>query len=110
MNADDFARHCRAEKNALLESYFDETTDTEVGAKIRDLHLDEPKLAALRQILDGVLTDAFYTLLLGLDGAASIGGTQQRFDLRDESGEKISGDGDLEAAAFTHFQDSSPEA
>jgi hypothetical protein len=56
--------------------------------------------------VDGVLTDAFYTLLLGLDGSASIGGVQQCYDLRDESGDKITGDGELEAAAFTHFQES----
>ena len=83
------------------------------GAKAKNVHvdidkllqLDEKKLAILRDILDGVLTDAFYTLLLGLDGAASIGGLQQCFDLRDESGDKIGGDGELEAAAYSHFHE-----
>jgi hypothetical protein len=106
MNADDFARQCRAEKDALLASYFDKNADTQVGVEIRNMNFVEPKLAALRQILDGVLTDAFYTLLLGLDGAASIGEVQQCFDLRDESGERITGNGQLEAAAFVHFHES----
>ena len=60
----------------------------------------------LRDIVDGVLTDAWYTLLLALDGAASLGGVQQEYDLRDETGAKISGDGELEAAAYDHFQES----
>ncbi|MFN5468624.1 MAG: hypothetical protein ACK5AM_10985 [Pirellulaceae bacterium] len=105
MKADNFARQCRLEKDALLASYFDPGADTRVSMEIRDMQLDEPKLAALREILDGALTDAFYTILLGLDGAASIGGTQQSFDLRDESGARITGDGELEAAAFAHFHE-----
>jgi hypothetical protein len=103
MNANEFARQCRAEKDALLASYFDKSADTQVGIEIRNMNLDDPTLVALRQILDGALTDAFYTLLLGLDGAAMIGEAQQCFDLRDESGNKITGDGELEAAAFAHF-------
>ena len=106
MNADDFAGHCRVEKDSLLDAYFDGSVETAVGIRIREMQLDKTKLAVLRDILDGVLTDAFYTLLLGLDGAASIGGVQQCFDLRDESGGKISGDGELETAAFSHFQES----
>lgn len=105
MNADDFARQCRHEKDAMLASYFGKSAETQVGIEIRDMNLDEPKLLALRQILDRVLTDAFYTLLLGLDGAASIGEVQQCFDVRDESGERITGDGELEAAAFTSFHE-----
>jgi hypothetical protein len=105
MNADDFAKNCRMEKDSLLAAYLDEAIETAVGIRIRDMQLDEKKLAILRDILDGVLTDAFYTLLLGLDGAASIGGLQQCFDLRDESGDKIGGDGELEAAAYSHFHE-----
>jgi hypothetical protein len=105
MNADDFAKNCRTEKDSLLAAYFDASIDTAVGIRIRDMQLDEKRLAILRDILDGVLTDAFYMLLLGLDGASSIGGVQQCFDLRDESGDRISGDGELEAAAFSHFQE-----
>jgi hypothetical protein len=106
MNADDFARLCREEKDSLLSAYFDEGVETAVGVRLREMQLDEARLAILRDILDCVLTDAFYGLLLGLDGAASIGGMQQCFELRDESGNKISGDSELEAAAFTHFHES----
>jgi hypothetical protein len=70
------------------------------------MQLDETQMEILQNVVDGVLTDAIYTLLLGLDGAASIGGVQECYDLRDESGGKITGDGELESAAFTHFQES----
>lgn len=106
MNADDFARLCRVEKDSLLAAYFDEGVETNVGVRFREMQLDETRHAVLRDILDGVLTDAFYGFLLGLDGAAAIGGMQQCFELRDESGNRISGDGELEAAAFTHFHES----
>ncbi|KWT68142.1 hypothetical protein APV28_3336 [Comamonas testosteroni] len=52
-----------------------------------------------------------YTLLLGLDGAASIGGEQQTYTLHDEDGNLISDGGELEAAAWEafHRQDQAPE-
>ncbi|MGE4304802.1 MAG: hypothetical protein AB7E24_12320 [Novosphingobium sp.] len=50
------------------------------------------------------LTDTIYTLLLALDGAASLDGDQRSFTITDESGTVISnGDGRLEAAAWDAF-------
>jgi hypothetical protein len=106
MNANEFARVCRTEKDSLVRSYFDDASETAVAAEIRSLSLTDIQVATLRNIIDGALTDAYYTLLLALDGAASLGGVQQQFDLRGEAGAKISGDGELEAAAFEHFQES----
>ena len=106
MDADDFARLCRIEKDSLLNTYFDEGVETAVGVRLREMQLDEKMHAFLRDILDGALTDAFYGLLLGIDGAASIGGMQQCFELRDESGNRIGGNGELESAAFSQFHES----
>ena len=105
MNADDFARLCRADKDAMVAAFFDPTAETAVGALITSLDLDDAQLATLRQILDGALTDAMYNLLVALDGRASIGDVQQSYDLRDESGAAITGDGDLESAAFAAFHE-----
>ena len=41
-------------------------TTTLVGAKVAKLHLGPEGRELLAQILDGALTDAFYTILLGL--------------------------------------------
>lgn len=56
----------------------------------------KPKIAAL--------TDAFYTLLMALDVAASLAGTQQHYHLTDGDGQVVSGgDGKLEIAAYSAF-------
>ena len=45
----------------------------------------------LLKIVDGALRDSLYTLLLALDGSASIGDEeQQMFDLKDEETEILS--------------------
>ncbi len=50
------------------------------------------------------LTDTFYTILLGLDGSASLGGIQQSYHIRDERGDVVcTGDGAIEGLAYTHF-------
>jgi hypothetical protein len=62
-------------------------------------------LAHLRRGIDQVLTDAFYTLLLALDGSASLGGVQQEYRLQDGDGRVLcNGDGTLEALAYDCFQ------
>lgn len=108
MDADEFARICRAEKDSLVRTYFDAESETAVGSQIRSLALSDSQLATLRNIIDGALTDAYYTLLLALDGAASLDGNQQDYDLRDETGSRISGAGELEAAAYEHFHEDQP--
>ena len=98
MKADEFAKLCRREKDSILKEYSE-------GSRLSALDLDEEQTKALRLWLNDALTDAFYTLLLGLDGSASIGGVQQIYKVHDESGELISECGELEAAAYDHFQD-----
>jgi len=107
MNADTFARLCRAEKDSLVKALCEPTNDTFVGKLIHSLALNQEQNAVLRLVLDGALTDALYTLLVALDGGASIGGVQQTYDLSDESGTRIAGGGELEVAAFEHFHGSS---
>lgn len=98
---DGFAR----EKKALLESYLKET-GTAVGKNIAELGLSPGQQQLLVEILDGALTDAYYGVLLGLDGEAAIGGQQVDYQLQDEQGNVLTG-GQIEAAAWEVFQ--SPE-
>jgi hypothetical protein len=44
-----------------------------------------------------------YTLLLGLDGEANIGGIQQPYIIHDETGAVIAMPGEIEAAASNLF-------
>jgi hypothetical protein len=69
---------------------------------IAALELPPKKRAALRAILDDALTDAVHTLLLAIDGEASLGGVQMPYSLRDENGRELTG-GQLEVEAWKRF-------
>ncbi len=43
-------------------------------------------MAKMKDIIDTVLTDAMYTILLRLDREASIGNVQNTYELCDENG------------------------
>jgi len=57
----------------------------------------------MNEIVGDILTDTFYTLLLGLDGEASIGGVQSSYKIHDKNGNEISSAGDIEAEAWEQF-------
>jgi hypothetical protein len=101
MTSRDFALLCKAEKESLVNTYFD-ATDTAAGTLIHDLELTPAQMTRMRQVVDAILSDAIYALLLGLDGAASIGGSQQPYELRDEQGNLLTG-GQLESEAWQAF-------
>ena len=109
MTADEFVQNFRVEKDRMIATYFTDLSETAVGQQIEALGLTPEQLGQIRTVLDGALTDAFYTLLLGLDGCCSLGdSTQQSYRITSEDGSDISGDGgDIEEAAFRHFQDKS---
>ena len=106
MTAAEFAQLCRLEKDQMLESYLADCGESRVSAGIASLGLDGDQMKKLAEVIDGVLTDTFYTLLLALDGGASLGGVQQVYRVHDEQGHLLSECGDLEAAAFEVFQES----
>lgn len=104
MNAKQFVDNWVSLKSQLLASFMDSHDGSEVAAQINALQLTPTQHTQLREILDSALRDTMYTLLLGLDGAGSIGeGEQQTYTLQDESGNVISECGELEAAAWEAF-------
>ena len=103
MNANEFVACWKNERDRFLATYLNETKETAVSTKIASLNLDANQLPIMRDVVNGILTDAFYTLLLGLAGAASIGGVQQAYQIRDEHSNLISGSCELEAEAWEQF-------
>lgn len=90
----------------MLASYVAAEPATYVGELLRAARLGEDQREKVIAALDQALTDAFYTILLGLDGSAAIGGVQQTYRIEDETGATISaGDGELEALAFELLQE-----
>jgi hypothetical protein len=101
MNSAEFVACVAKEKEALLATYLDAGSGAAVAKDIESLRLTTAQREAMKKILDGALTDAFYTLLLALDGAATLDGKQRRFELRVEDGALLTGD--LESPAWQAF-------
>ncbi len=103
MNADAFVAKWYAEKEQLLAAAW--TPGTELAARITAMALSPMQAQQLRDVLDVLATDAMYTLLLGLDGSAALGGDQRHYTVLDEDGSVIADEGDLEAGAHAWFHE-----
>lgn len=106
MTAEEFAKNFYLEKKHFISSSFDFESEgrTYISTKIQELNLDQEQTEKLKHIVSSLLTDAFYTILLGLDGCTSIGGNnQQPFKIYDEEENLISDCGELEAEAYDYF-------
>lgn len=99
----DFVRLWHDEKANLLATFLNEGSGCAVATLIRATGLSPAQTASLSAVLDGVIADTMYTLLLGLDGSGSVGGRQESYRLLDETGAQLAGDGRLEAAAWQVF-------
>ncbi|RKQ49480.1 hypothetical protein BXY85_0469 [Roseivirga pacifica] len=104
MNTKEFVKGFYKEKQNFLAEYLSENPESEVGHLIKSLNLTDQQPDVMKKIMDGTLTDIFYTILLGLDGCASIGGTQESYDLKDENGSQLSGE--IEGYAYEYFHES----
>lgn len=86
-------------------AYSDAQSGGEVAALIEGASLTPEQTKQVLAALDTALSDAFYTILLALDGAGSLGSRQQAYTIRDDRGNMVSsGDGRLEAAAWEALQ------
>lgn len=105
MQIGDFVNAVKAERDALALSYATANAGSAVGDLLAEARLSEAQREKILSALEQALTDAFYTMLLALDGGAKLGTTQQSYRLMGEDGMPVSeGDGSLEAAAFDAFQ------
>ncbi|MFN4162150.1 MAG: hypothetical protein ACK4FW_09290 [Stenotrophomonas sp.] len=103
MDADTFVANWYAEKEQLLAAAW--APGTASAARIASMALSPEQARQLREVLDAFATDAMYTLLLGLDGSAALGGDQRHYTVLDEEGSVIASEGDLEAAAYAWFHE-----
>ena len=105
--ADEFVRNFYLERKELIKTSFnfDSERKTYVSTKIQELNLNEEQTEKIKHIISVLLTDTFYTILLGLDGSASIGECQKDYKIYDENGDLISNCGELEAEAYEYFHE-----
>jgi hypothetical protein len=105
MTAKDFVELFYTEKNDMIRQYFDNPQETEVGVELANLGLTAEQTEEMKNIINRVLRDTMYTILLGLDGEASIGGIQETYKLFDESGYELTGSGEIELHADEFFHE-----
>ena len=89
-------------RKSLIDLYFNSENHTEVSELISTLNLNTKQTEILRLILNSVLRDAYYGILLGLDGEASIGERQEIYKIEDEEGDELSY-GEIAAFAWEYF-------
>ena len=104
MTVDEFVKGFYLERQLLIDKYFNADSKTEVSAIIQSLNLDDNGIERLTQILNSSLRDTLYTILLGLDGEASIGNKQTLYKLYDEENNELTG-GKIETSAYDYFYD-----
>ena len=107
MTSDEFAKNFYLEKLNILKSCFEEQPQcpSVVNAKIKEMALTEHQTEKLKEVIDILLDDVFYTILLGLDGESPIGNTQQVYKIYDQDDNLISDCGELEASAYEYFHE-----
>ena len=81
MDAKDFVRDVRDTLISMKANYFADGSETYAASVIADMGLTEKQKAQMEVIIGDVITDVAYTILLGIDGAASLGESQQEFQL-----------------------------
>ena len=107
MTSDEFAKNFYLEKLKFLESSFEQSPQypSAVNTRIKKMGLTEIQTDQLKEVMDRLLDDVFYSILLGLDGERPIGNTQHTYKIFDEDNNLISNCGELEASAYEYFHE-----
>lgn len=103
MTAEEFVKAAKKEKQNTMSIYFADNPETKVGQIIHELTNSGVSKESLFQLVDNVLNENYYNLMLALDGEASLAGIQMMYKLFDEDGNELTGSGDMESEAFEQF-------
>ena len=105
MTGEEFVRLCFEEKEAALREYCSPASESAVSGLVRQLVSGGSDRETIHQLIDLVMTESWYTMLLALDGEASLGGEQQTYRLYAEDDTLLNECGELEAAAWEAFME-----
>lgn len=101
MTAEEFVNNCYKEKQEMLKIYFDKEKETQVGNQIKNI---VSKCSILNDevkgLVNSVMNEVFYTILLGLDGETSLGDIQMQYKVYDENDNLLDG---IESYAYDSF-------
>ena len=105
MTGEEFVKLCFEEKESILAEYFQEDSQSVAAAKLNALMDKGIEKAELFDLLNLVLTENDYRLLLALDGEASLGNVQNMYQLYDEERNLLNPCGEIEEAAYRYFME-----
>lgn len=100
MTAEEFVNNCYKEKQEMLKIYFDRQRETQVGNQIKNISSKGVSDNEIKKLVDSVMNEVFYTILLGLDGETSLGDVQIQYKVYDENNNSIEGIGDCAYDTF----------
>jgi len=106
MTPKDLVREFTLLKTDLTSNYFSKESEISRLTELKQSGFTQQQIDIVRNVFDEGLTDALYTVLLGLDGAASIGSVQNNYVIKDEEGNLLTGNGELETYAWEEFHGS----
>ena len=104
MTGKDFAQLVKQDKDETVDIYFSDE-ETEVGLIIERLVETGGSIEDIRSLVNTVLNEQCYRMLLALEGEASLGNVQQPYRLFDEEGNRLTGLGEIESEAFDLFME-----
>lgn len=106
MTSEEFVNNCYKEKLNMQKIYFDKEKETYVGEQIKNIVSKGVSEKEVKELIDSVMNETFYTMLLGLDGETSLGDAQMQYKLFDEKGNLIEG---IESSAYDIFMSEQEE-
>ena len=101
MTAEEFVNNCYKEKQEMLKIYFDKEKETQVGNQIKNIVSKGSILNdEVKGLVNSVMNEVFYTILLGLYGETSLGDIQMQYKVYDENDNLLDG---IESYAYDLF-------
>lgn len=100
MTAEEFVNNCYKEKQEMLKIYFDKEKETQIGNQIKSIVSKGISNDEVKELVDSVMNEVFYTILLGLDGETSLGDIQIQYKIYDENDNLLEG---IESYAYDAF-------
>lgn len=93
MRPEDLVNSIKSEIGGISDLYAQGAAgETEVGVKLDALGLNDSQHSEVILLIKKAMEEAAYTLICGLEGEASIGGTQHTYRILDEAGNELSGE------------------
>jgi len=100
---EEFVNEFKGLKEYIVEGYFSEKSDISRIKTLTEAGLNKKQISLVKSTLNESLTDALYTILLALEGSASINQHQIMYKLQDEAGNELTGE--LDTLAYEAFHE-----